>query len=241
MATNSPLARIARTLAHEVAELHFAAPVTHVYNPLHYAWEPHQKYLLRYGTAPKEVLLVGMNPGPWGMAQTGVPFGEVDAVRRWLGIDGPVGRPKREHPKRPVEGFECSRSEVSGRRIWGWAESRFRTPERFFERFFITNYCPLGFLESSGRNRTPDKLPASEREPLLALCDRALRETVRALRPRLVIGVGAFAEARVRRAVPDGEVVIGRILHPSPANPKANAGWAATAEVQLQQLGIQLP
>jgi single-strand selective monofunctional uracil DNA glycosylase len=240
MTPNSPLIRIARDLAYEVAELRFGAPVTHVYNPLLYAWEPHRRYLLHYGRAPKEVLLIGMNPGPWGMAQTGVPFGEVEAVRRWLGIDAPVGRPEHEHPKRPVEGFQCSRSEVSGRRVWGWAEARFHTPERFFERFFITNYCPLAFLESSGRNRTPDKLPASEREPLIAVCDRALRDTIRALQPRLIIGIGAFAEARARRAVPDEEVVIGRILHPSPANPRANTGWAATAESQLQQLGVQL-
>ncbi len=115
--------KISRRLRDEVEELHFALPVSHVYNPLVYAEEPHRRYLERYGGSPKEVLFLGMNPGPWGMAQTGVPFGEVSLVGRWLGIDGVVGKPAREHPKRPVTGFSCSRSEVSGRRVWTWEEA----------------------------------------------------------------------------------------------------------------------
>ena len=35
----------------------------------------------------KRVVFLGMNPGPFGMAQVGVPFGEVAAVRDWLRID----------------------------------------------------------------------------------------------------------------------------------------------------------
>ena len=80
-------------------------------------------------------LLLGMNPGPWGMAQTGVPFGTVSRVRDWLGIEAPVERPANEHPRRPVLGFGTERDEVSGLRVWGWAQARWGTPERFFERF----------------------------------------------------------------------------------------------------------
>src|SRR5690606_19431577 len=142
---------------------------------------------------PKEVVLVGMNPGPFGMAQTGVPFGEVAAVRDWMGIEAAIGRPPEEHPKRPVLGFDCPRSEVSGARLWGWAKDRFGTPEAFFARFFVINYCPLVFLEESGRNRTPDKLPAAEREALTAVCDRALRDSIEVLSPQHVVGVGTWA------------------------------------------------
>ncbi len=182
-----------------------------------------------------------MNPGPFGMAQTGVPFGEVSAIRDWLGIEGVVRKPKTEHPKRPVLGFACPRSEVSGARIWGWARRRFGSPERFFERFFVLNYCPLSFMEASGRNRTPDKLPAAEREPLFYACDRALRAGIEHLRPRFAIGVGAFAEARARAALDGLGLTIGRILHPSPANPRANRGWEGQAEKELRSLGIDLP
>jgi single-strand selective monofunctional uracil DNA glycosylase len=235
------LVDIAQQLADSVDDLSFSPPVTHVYNPLTYAWEPHRRYLERWGRGPKEVVFLGMNPGPWGMAQTGVPFGEVDLVRAWLGVQAPVGKPAREHPKRPVEGFACTRSEVSGRRLWGWARERCGTPEAFFARFLVLNYCPLVFLEKSGRNRTPDKLPAAEREPLEAACDAALRASVEAVEADWVIGVGGFAEARARRALAGLGVAAGRILHPSPASPVANRGWAARAEAQLQALGIDLP
>ena len=236
----STLLTIAGDLAEEAGHLRFAAPVSHVYNPLEYAWDAHRQYLSRYGAAPKDVILLGMNPGPWGMAQTGVPFGEVGAVRDWLEINARIGRPDREHPKRRVEGLACTRSEVSGARLWSWARDTFSTPQRFFRRFFVANYCPLAFLEKSGRNRTPDKLPAVERKPLLEVCDRALRRTVEYLQPRWVIGVGAFAEGRARAALDDHQVVIGRILHPSPASPAANRGWANRASAELRQLGIEL-
>lgn len=239
--TSSELVRLSRALAEEVAGLSFGPPVTHVYNPLIYARVPHEIYLERYGTPPKEVVLVGMNPGPFGMAQTGVPFGEVRMVRDWLGICGPVEAPPQAHPRRPVLGFHCPRSEVSGARLWGWARRRFGTPEAFFRRFFILNYCPLLFLEESGRNRTPDKLPACERAPLLQACDRALRGSVEVLSPRLVVGVGRFAEERARAALAGLDLDIAGIPHPSPANPAANRDWEGRMEAALARAGVKLP
>jgi len=229
---------ISQTLSDTVDKLHFGAPVTHVYNPLSYAKACHEAYLERFGRGTKQVILLGMNPGPWGMAQTGVPFGEVAAVRDWMGICEDVERPAHEHPKRKVEGLQCTRSEVSGRRLWSWARDRFGTPERFFDRFFVVNYCPLSFMEEGGRNRTPDKLPAAEREPLFAACDRALLATVELLQPQWVIGVGAFAEAKARKVLDGSGVRIGRVLHPSPASPIANRGWAERAEQELQALDV---
>ncbi len=231
----------AEELARDVTALHFGPPVTHVYNPLEYARRPHNSYLETYGAGRREVLLVGMNPGPWGMVQTGVPFGEVRAVRDWLGIEEPVKKPRDEHPARPVEGFFCKRSEVSGARLWGWARDMFRTPKRFFARFFVANYCPLAFFDAAGRNRTPDRLPAAERRALFAVCDVALRRTVECLRPQHVIGIGKFAEQRATEALSDLDVSIGRILHPSPASPAANRDWAGQATAQLAKCGVDLP
>jgi single-strand selective monofunctional uracil DNA glycosylase len=234
------LAGVTDDLVRDLDGLTFAPPIAYVYQPLVYARASYDSYLTRYGGAPKEVLLVGMNPGPWGMAQTGVPFGEVSLVRDWLGIDEPVGRPPREHPARPVEGLSCRRSEVSGRRLWGWARDTFGTPEAFFARFFVANYCPLLFLEESGRNRTPDRLPSREQQPVTAACDRALRRTVDVLRPRLVVGVGRFAERRARVALEGSEARVGRITHPSPANPAANRGWDELVRAELGGLGVVL-
>ncbi len=232
---------MADDLAREAGGLEFGPPVAHVYNPLVYARAAHHAYLRLAGPAPGRVLLLGMNPGPWGMSQTGVPFGEVAHVRDWLGIADGVEPPASQHPKRPIQGFDCPRSEVSGRRVWGWAARRFGTPAAFFERFLVWNYCPLAFLLEGGANLTPDRLPAGEKAPLFAACDRALRQGVEALEPRLVVGVGAFAEGRARRALADLDLPVGRMLHPSPASPAANRGWEERAERDLRRLGVQLP
>lgn len=233
------LDRIAAELAREMKGLRFGPPVAHVYNPLAYAWEPHRRYLLRYGTPPKEVVLVGMNPGPWGMAQTGVPFGEITAVRDWMGIHATVGLPQDPHPKRPVLGFECARREVSGQRLWGWAKKKFAAAELFFKRFFVANYCPLMFIGAGGQNLTPDKLKMGEARPLFEACDRALRRTIDFLKPEHVVGIGQFAADRARLALEGLALKVGGITHPSPANPKANRGWEALIVRELAALGIQ--
>ncbi len=232
---------ISKRLARDVAELAFGLPTSYVYNPLVYAWRPHEAYLRRYAKQGLKAVLVGMNPGPWGMAQTGVPFGEVGLVRDFLGIDEPVDQPATLHPKRPIQGFACRRSEVSGRRLWGWARDRFGSAERFRNTFFVTNYCPLVFMEESARNRTPDKLPAEEREPLFRACDLALRQLVEWCQPQWVIGVGGFAMRRAEVAVGEMDVQIGTILHPSPASPAANRGWAAQIERQFAAMGVRVP
>ncbi|MFN8224886.1 MAG: hypothetical protein U0R50_16750 [Gaiellales bacterium] len=234
------LIQIARALCRELEGLSFAPPVTHVYNPLVYAADLFAQYAGRWGSAGGRVLLLGMNPGPFGMAQTGIPFGDVTIVRDWLGLSGAVGRPANEHPRRPVEGLACRRTEVSGTRLWSWARARYDTPERFFESFFVLNYCPLAFLEESGRNRTPDKLPAGERQRLYDACDAALVAALEILAPRLVVGVGDFARTRAAAVAPPG-MPVGSILHPSPASPRANRGWAEQAERELGALGVEIP
>ena len=241
VASGSALLAIADRLSGELAALRFRPPVAFVYNPLEYAREAYAAYVERFGAAPKEALFVGMNPGPFGMAQTGVPFGEVASVRDWLGIRTPIGKPPLEHPKRPVAGFDCHRSEVSGQRLWGWAQYRFGTADAFFQRFFVANYCPLLFLESSGRNLPLDKLAGDAQRAIAAHCDQALRETVRQLAPRCVLGVGRFAERRAAIALADTGVAIGCIPHPSPASPAANRGWQAQAEQAIAGCGLELP
>ncbi len=235
------LLRAAQALSRTVSQLSFSAPVSHVYNPLDYAWAPHQAYIERYAVSGVSAVFVGMNPGPFGMMQTGVPFGEVAAVRDWMGIEAPVRALAGAHPKRPVEGFACRRSEVSGRRLWGWAANRFGKPQAFFARAFVLNYCPLVFLEESGRNFTPDKLPRAELSPLQAACDEHLRQALAALGPAWAIGVGGYARQRIEAALAGmgaGAPRVAQILHPSPASPVANRGWEPAIEQQLAELGV---
>jgi len=232
------LIKAARELSQAVSGLKFFPPVAVVYNPLEYAWESHALYLKTYGNSKKKIIFLGMNPGPWGMAQTGIPFGEINAVKDWLGIDAPVNKPKIQHPKRPIEGFQCQRSEISGLRLWGLFKEKFATAENFFKHHFVANYCPLVFMEESVRNRTPDKLKPKERQILFHICDRHLQQVVQILEPQWLIGVGKFTENRALTALKKTNINIGSILHPSPASPAANKDWPGTVTQQLKDLKI---
>lgn len=234
--TKPTLVKIVCKLARETEHLQFSTP-SHVYNPLIYAWAGHREYLQRYGDRRGRVLLLGMNPGPWGMAQTGVPFGDVVMVRDWFGIDAPLGDMLPEqHRKYPILGMACHRGEGSGSRLWRWAETRLGSPEDFFARFFVWNYCPLLFIEN-GRNLTPERLSRSEADALTAVCDRALNGVIQALAPAAVVGIGRYAERRARALLGD-DADVRYLMHPSPANPAANRDWPAFAE---QALGSWLP
>lgn len=229
-----------RTLRDRLQGLTFRSPADFVYQPLEYAWELHRAYLEKFAAGPKRVLFLGMNPGPYGMAQTGVPFGEVAAVRDWMGLRGSVKKPAREHPAKPVDGLACRRSEVSGARLWGMIAQRFGSPENFFREHFVHNYCPLLFLEDTklGRNVTPDRLPPGDTAPVYAACDEYLRELVAVQNPEWVVGVGGFAEGRARAALAGRAVRIALLPHPSPVNPTANKDWAGAATKALVAQGV---
>jgi single-strand selective monofunctional uracil DNA glycosylase len=234
-----PLSAAARELALQAGRLKFAAPVQHVYNPLTYAWAAHEEYLRRFGKGRKRVVFLGMNPGPFGMVQTGVPFGEIAAVRSWLKISAAIEKPESAHPKRPVQGYDCPRSEVSGRRLWKLFADRFGTPEKFFAGHFVVNYCPLAFLSATGSNLTPDKLTKVERTKLAAICDAHLTTVLEIIEPEWIIGVGDFARKRAEEVASGKTIRIGQILHPSPASPKANrSDWTQTAANELIAQGV---
>lgn len=235
------LLEAARKLDERVSALEFGDPVAFVYNPLQYAWRGHAAYLRRFGAGEgRRVVFLGMNPGPWGMAQTGVPFGEISAVRDWLGIEEEIDRPDLEHPKRPIQGFACTRSEVSGKRLWGLFSKRFESAERFFKRHFVANYCPLVFMSESGANITPNRISAAERMPLQAACDAHLALILTLLRAEWLIGVGQYAwkcGERVRETH-NLDIKIGQMLHPSPASPVANKHWPERPTEELEALGV---
>lgn len=229
-----------RDLNDRLAPLRFRSPADIVYRPLDYAWPIHRAYLETFATGTKRVVFLGMNPGPYGMAQNGVPFGEVAAVRDWMGLRGEVGKPDREHPAKRVEGLACKRSEVSGGRLWGLFAQRFGTPEVFFRDHYVHNYCPLLFLQDTklGRNVTPENLPAADMAPVYAACDDFLRTLVTTLKPEFLVGVGGFAEGRAKIALEPLPVRIVTIPHPSPANPAANRDWPGAATAALVRQGV---
>jgi len=232
---------IEKKLSDALNQLPLSPPVEYSYNPLNYAWDTHSCLVTKYCNSRKRILFVGMNPGPWGMVQTGVPFGDVRLVQDWLGIIGNIGRPEKEHPKRRVQGFECSRSEVSGQRLWGFFRDLCITPDNFFKNCFVYSYCPLSFMHSTSRNITPPELKSCDRQALTKLCDAALAEIMTVLQVEIAVGIGKFAEYRIRETLKHSglsHIKIGCILHPSPISPAANKGWKESVTKSMTEMNI---
>lgn len=228
-------------MVRELDKLKFGDPVSYIYNPLEYAKETHDCFVRKYGNSTKSVLFLGMNPGPFGMAQNGVPFGETNYVKDWMKITGNVGRPPKEHPKRIIIGLDCNRSEVSGQRFWKLWKDLCGTPENFFKECFVYNHCPLVFMTSTSKNVTPPSMKIEMRNPLNDVCDDYLCRLIQLLGVKVVVGIGKFAEARTKKALEKGGVEgvrVVTIMHPSPINPAANKGWQNIVEKTLEDLDL---
>lgn len=227
-----------RDLAEELRHLTFSDPVTHTYLTVDYAADGYEAYLKKFGNSRKKILFLGMNPGPYGMVQTGVPFGEIAVVREWMKLSPQVGKPEHEHPKRKITGMDCPKSEVSGRRLWGYFSEKFPNVEDFFVDHLVINFCPLVWMKDTGANLTPDKIKAAEIVAVDAACHKHLRRLIEILEPQYFIGVGAYAEKQMALAVNEigCEGIVAKILHPSPASPVANRGWAEAADKQLEEI-----
>ncbi|KAL7643956.1 UNVERIFIED_CONTAM: hypothetical protein RMT77_005968 [Armadillidium vulgare] len=225
----------------DLLSLNYNSKVECIYNPLEYAKEPHVNFVKTYCGGEKKVLLLGMNPGPWGMCQTGVPFGEVDHVKNWLNIDGKVERPSKELRQKPIHGFECTRSEVSGNRMWSLLKELSGDPKTLFEKVFIHNYCPLAFLSKTGKNITPVELPVEERKSLEEICDKYLIQVIELLKVEFLVCIGNYVSQRSQKALERSGVIgvqVSTLMHPSPINPKANKGWKQIAIKQLQEANV---
>lgn len=223
---------VERDLVIELGKITFHSPIEYVYSPLEYAFNIHTMYVQKYCNTIKKILFLGMNPGPWGMSQTGVPFGEISMVRDWLKICGPVGKPVKEQPNRKVTGFQCNRSEISGKRLWGLFQKLCGSPEKFFQQAYIHNYCPIALMKKNGCNITPAEIKAvfffffkynyiyikiiyfqgSEIQILHSNCDKALLDIIRILKAEIVIGIGGYAEKRAQFVIQSSKLPIKVIM-----------------------------
>ncbi len=221
--------------ASDLQDRAWQAPVHLVYNPLDYAKDPALAYHRRYVRARSGFLWMGMNPGPFGMVQTGVPFGARETVQEHLGITGAVNRPAREHPRRPIRGFAETREEVSGRRLWTFVAETWGSVDRFAQAHALVNYCPLAFLNERGANIPLPGLAAADRRAVYARCDESLRQTLHILQPRYCVAIGRVAESALAR-VEAPHIVL--LPHPSPASPQANRDWSGLARSALSAAGL---
>lgn len=195
-----------------------------VYNPLNYASLLHNQFLNR-NTNTIDNLFMGMNPGPFGMAQNGVPFGATSKVKDFLKINGSVDLVLDAHPKLPIVGLEMKREEESGKRFWSVMEEIYGNCEEFFKHSFATNYCPLAFIDkgSTAKNITPDKLSKQDQKKIELVCDEFLEKQINILKPKRIIAIGRYSEKMALKNKDKIEVLY--LFHPSPANPKGFSYW----------------
>jgi single-strand selective monofunctional uracil DNA glycosylase len=221
-------------LNEELKSLQFRPPVAYIYNPLEYAFKANESYVRKYCRGPKKLFFVGMNPGPFGMVQTGVPFGEIKCVRDWLKIEEEIGKPEKECPQRPVLGFACTRSEVSGDRFWNLLKKLCGTPDAFFKNSFVYNYCPLALLKSDGGNLTPRDI--KDTKLLEEICDKYYFKIIQLLQPEIIVGIGEYAEKRSLATLKGKGCAIKviRLPHPSPRSLN-NHNWPEKAETFFQK------
>lgn len=208
-------------------------PASYAANPTVYAYENYAQAMARLADGPRGVLLVGMNPGPHGMAQTGVPFGDVVNARAilgrqsqgsgWSGCRLALG----DKVLLDAKGLDYHRGEVSGDRLWSALQQICGSLESAYQQVCVINYCPLLFLDNGGLNVTPDDFPKSDRVRLpkfTAACDEHLRRVVKALTPKIVIAVGGYSDKRCRVAL-GHTVPIVKITHPSPRTAATAGAW----------------
>ncbi len=191
-----------------------------VCNPLVYAWENYAEYVRMSVSNSSIILFLGMNPGPYGMMQTGVPFGDINAVKNYLKISGTVLEPECNPPHKRVEGMKISRGEISGQKFWKMA-STYGSPEEFFAVASVFSFCPLAFIDGR-RNITPDELPVSDRKTIDRICGSSLSALLDILSPSRCIALGHYAEKRLLSSGVDAPVYF---PHPSPRNPKSMEFW----------------
>ena len=174
------------------------------------------------------------------MVQTGIPFGEINTVKNYLKISGEIKSPATENPVLLVKGYAATRSEVSGKRLWGMISETFPRAEDFFANNLIFNYCPLFFSTiSAGKrtNLTPDKINKTDRDALYSICDDFIITAARLLTPQFIIGIGGFAQQRLTKIFSGQSYQIESILHPSPLNAQANKDFNGLARKKLYELG----
>ncbi len=227
-------------------QITFGEKVSWSYNPLRYAWPVHRAYLRSFGRGKKRSVFLGMNPGPWGMGQTGIPFGDPVIAGDWMGLRGlEIQRPANQREQRPVKGWDSEREEGSGQRLFGYLRSRFGSLEKFFRDHFVLNYFPLVLFGPEARNVTPSKLLKADRTKVFEACDPYLREMVSYYEPEVLVGVGKFALRRLRAVFgEDGDhpYRIVDIPHPSPASPIATRDggdyWRGLVEETLTEVDV---
>lgn len=179
-----------------------------------------------------------MNPGPFGMCQTGVPFGDPKCVKEFLQIEGVVNKPEIECPFREILGFNSSRREQSGERLWRFFQSICHTPEFFFKNAFLFNFCPIALMKGNGCNVTPGEIKDIKvRKSLEVLCEDWYLKVIRLLQPEYLIAIGRYIHKKTKDVFKANHIDNIKILYMPHPSPRAvnNTNWHEKAQTFLDE------
>lgn len=202
-----------------------------MYNVLDYAWDAWEQYITQYAKGTAHTLVLGINPGPHGMVQTGIPFGNISTVQHYLNIQPNIQHDKiSPHPRRPVLGLTYTREEPSGKLLWGTIQEMYPNPNDFFSDFFVLNYCPLAFFSNDEKasNLTPDKLPKIYQSHIEILCSKHLAQYLVGFQITRILAVGKYTQQIAGKVLEGGgldilmpkqKIEVQYLTHPSPLNP----------------------
>lgn len=230
------LLQYATALNEKLRKLSFNSPVQYVYNPVEYAYDMHAAFIKRYCQSEKKILLLGMNPGPWGMVQTGIPFGEINMVKEWYQIEAKINKPAIECPQREVMGLDCHRSEISGKRLYEYFKKVSHTPDNFFKNTYLYNYCPLALLQRGGNNFTPSSLKGAIKKELEEYCNDSLLQVLELLKTEIIIALGVYTKKQadlILKVNCIDHIQVICMPHPSP-RAKGNENWSEKAQHVLE-------
>ncbi|XP_037927861.1 single-strand selective monofunctional uracil DNA glycosylase-like [Teleopsis dalmanni] len=218
---------------------HYRAPIediTHIYNPVEYAADLHCEYLRKYLDRPKRVVFLAVHPEQNGMAQTGVPFGNVSTVRDMMKLCGEVKQPNRLHPKHPVLGLNCHINEPSGVRFWGLMDKIAGSLDTFSEQCFVHTFCPLLFFNEYGRTIEPCVLPFEIKYPMRDLLVEALCKEMKLVQPEIIVVTGNYVYNGLQRSELYAKTLL-VMTNPHPWVPN-NHNWVRRSERWLYQYDI---
>jgi Uracil DNA glycosylase superfamily. len=207
-------------------------------NVFSYAIDPFLEYLEKAERGSVRTLYLGMNPGPYGMYRTGIPFCDFVTKREFLKITASVDETFIDVDAVRGEKPDEKRREVSGMRLWGLFESVYHSPERFFSSSLVLSYSPLIFFRSEGRraNIALSDVKSLDRKRIEKVSDEFLKRYIKELKCDTLVGIGDYAHRALVRCS-DGERLL-KIAHPSPANPAANGDWAGRTYCYLKSEGV---
>jgi len=193
-----------------------------VINPLEYLWLQYGYYTSCYHNQYPRAMIIGMNPGPKGMSQTGIPFGSPNIIPSILPnkslfneIRDNEGSPVSS-PHRRITGPSNTTVEVSGNRLWSALIKRYGDFKSITSEIFVDNICPLLFLcgKNGSKNLTPDKLtPSPAKIILIRLCTERLQKIYQCLgEPSNIVALGRWSHKFLEKMFP--KVRVTYILHP---------------------------